>query len=250
MNRLLKYNQISDTDPDIQDSLKALERGGVIIHHRRHYMFPSPMAKSVYLRRFFRLNDEHVEGFRNDLLKDGISTDWKDYSIYQFIEVVLSRIDSKKIENTLSYGKEKRPLESFYQFEFYRYSMPLCQVLRISDCHVEIGRAFDSVGRLDFYVNHSLQWGIEMVRDNNGIEAQLNRFETYYKLIPLKSWVLLHFVYKIDANVSYPQLHEHEVQIRVDAWKRSGFETFTMVYLDSNNKQVSKKVNFFSKVKK
>lgn len=72
--------------------------------------------------------------------------------------------------------------------------MPLCQVLRIRDCHVEVGRAFDSVGKLDFYVNNPLQWGIEMVRDNNGIEAHVNRFKTYYKPIPLKSWLLLHFV--------------------------------------------------------
>jgi len=70
--------------------------------------------------------------------------------------------------------KEYRILEQTWQKEFYRIATSQLPSENFISC--DVGHIYGSNGLLDFYINGSLKWMIEIVREGSNLNEHLNRF--------------------------------------------------------------------------
>lgn len=103
-----------------------------------------------------------------------------------------------RLSLTRSSDDDNAPLwEAQWQSEFY---MATAESLpRDTTISPEVGRIFDSDGRLDFIVNGKLGWGVELLRNSDRLGKHVARFETggiYHGMVKagkVKDWVVLDF---------------------------------------------------------
>ena len=80
----------------------------------------------------------------------------------------------------------------------------------------DVGHVFGVNSFLDFYVNGELQWGVELLREGQGLRKHTLRFEKdgQYANIPLKAWAVVDFrhiskkVLDPAANIWYAMYNE------------------------------------------
>jgi len=121
-------------------------------------------------------------------------------SLINFIMELLPLFSKSQLQDLHSGGKDGRPLERSFQMEFFRCAYAALGSQR-GICHADVGAVFGSAGALDFYIDTDLQWGIELLRDSDRLQQHQERFTTrtgIYSMIPLKDWVLLNFVERVD----------------------------------------------------
>jgi hypothetical protein len=101
-----------------------------------------------------------------------------------FIEDCIQRLNRTILQESFSRGKTDGPLyERQWQMEFYRAATSLLSDKQVPSA--DVGAIFGSKGKLDFYINGSLKWGIELLREGEDALGHAQRFEEggdYWKM--------------------------------------------------------------------
>lgn len=98
-----------------------------------------------------------------------------------FIKCTVQRMDRSVLQNTMSLSIDGIRLERMWQMEFYRAALTV-----LSDANFispDVGTIFDCKGYLDFYVNDSLKWAIELLREGNRMKQHEERFQSGKQLM-------------------------------------------------------------------
>jgi hypothetical protein len=111
-------------------------------------------------------------------------------TLEEFLLGCLSQIPRDVLANSLGVGTNDLPLERTWQMEFYRIVWPLLP--KGTYLSADVGSVFGSTGKLDFYINTKKKWGIELLREGNGISAHCHRFASkgIYASISVKELLL------------------------------------------------------------
>ena len=112
----------------------------------------------------------------------------------EFLEQSIHRMSPSKLSKSFGRGDESSPLyERSWQMEWYRASTIV--VPEKESVSADVGPIFGSAGFLDFYVNGSCCWGIELTREGSLLKQHAERFENggIYDKIPLNCWVVIDF---------------------------------------------------------
>ena len=114
-------------------------------------------------------------------------------SFEDFLTRTIERFCPTKLINSLGKGVNSYLLERTWQMEWYRSATTV--VPMDATVSADVGPVFGSSGFLDFYVNGSHSWGIELLREGDKLQEHANRFGTggTYSNIPLKKWAVLDF---------------------------------------------------------
>jgi len=123
-------------------------------------VFPSPSHQRSFLMAY------HKNPFSHDDLP----------SFEAFLVRVMQRFSSAQLLSSLSRTKaDGSILERQWQNEFYRAAKSILgSGIAISP---DTGAYFNSKGFLDFYINSSLQWGIEILREGIDMKKHMERFQ-------------------------------------------------------------------------
>jgi len=113
--------------------------------------------------------------------------------IDEFIIMCLQRLRQSFLQNSKGRGSEDKLLERSWQMEFFRAATSCLG----RDTHIspDVGHIFGTTGFLDFYVNDTKQWAIELTREGDELGEHVSRFEFggLYQLIPKKGAAILDF---------------------------------------------------------
>lgn len=122
------------------------------------YTFPSHLVRSIVLKKLY--NSCFTQAYSNfdDFLKVSFSETC--YLIPHLVHSTLSPPFHHKLSVKHSRGLDDRVFERQFQCEFYRcvrtYLSP------VYHCSPDVGHSFGCKGLIDFYVNSTLKWGIEL----------------------------------------------------------------------------------------
>lgn len=124
----------------------------------RSYSIPSPLIKSIIIRRIYGTSRTPIADltFRNLLI------------------TAVKRLDVNELKHKeLSITSEGDLCERVWQLEFYKAA---------SSClpfeywiHPDVGYQFNLNAYLDFYINSILNWGVELMRLNKNLEEHVGR---------------------------------------------------------------------------
>jgi len=171
-----------------------LYSGLIAITSGDSFIFPSPAIESVVLKRLFGRRQDNDSKF----IKNGI---------INFSKEVVTRMKPSIFESSLGTSVDGTLYERQWQVEFYRAAVSALP----SNCNIspDVGSVFDSKGYIDFYINHNVCWGIELLREGKGAAEHQRRFAKggVYDPIPLKAFLIVDFrgnkPRKIDPNTLY-----------------------------------------------
>ncbi|PYH96186.1 hypothetical protein BO71DRAFT_184152 [Aspergillus ellipticus CBS 707.79] len=113
------------------------------------------------------------------------------------IEVVKRFNPHQLSEPKRAFNRDTSPLEDQYGKEFYRCIDEILRGRMLVSPEFAIDYGNQS-GSLDFYIS-DMNWGIELLRDNDRISEHLNRFEPggqYHRLVQennMNQWIVLNF---------------------------------------------------------
>ena len=140
--------------------MNRLIRDGFLINDNTYLSFASPLIKDIFVARLLSapLGDQ----------------DFKTNDMNSFIENTIRKMRNSAIINSLSRSPDGTLLERHWQNEFYRAaSLSLGNRYYISP---DVGRVFGSSGFIDFYINGTLKWAIEITREGDKIKEHEERF--------------------------------------------------------------------------
>lgn len=187
LNLLLKGPQpFVSTTKESDQQAQVLLRRGCIVREGDRVALSSPAVKSILLSRWLRPpapRDAYLDGF------------------HDFIHRAIQKLNPRRLDTSLSTSaNEGRLLESMWQHEFY---LAACTVLPAEfSLSSDVGREFDSDGRVNFYINSKLGWAIEITREGLLLEESRARFMEggiYYEMVQagdIKEWIVLDFCAK------------------------------------------------------
>jgi hypothetical protein len=178
--------------------IDALVQRGCILHlDDDHVGLASPAVKAILLARWLRPVADPAAF---------IALREPDSGFADFLKRSIARIDSNRLGQSLSTSAWKNSLlESMWQHVYY---MAACLILpqRFS-LSSDVGRKFKSTGRIDFYVNSTLGWGIELTRESLNLDAHLARFQPggiYHGMVTskhIKHWIVLNFCAQLPSTL-------------------------------------------------
>jgi hypothetical protein len=140
------------------------------------YNFPSNFIKSIYLGILCRPN--HIINYK----LPNIPT-------LDFICEVLKIIDIQNIRKSAADNKMP-PYEVQWTVSFYKalsYFLPPEKHFITLGCHKK------TAGYVDFYINGSLKWLIELCREGSNVNEHVNRNEKNYKDINCNYYLVIDF---------------------------------------------------------
>eukprot|EP00742_Colponemidia_sp_Colp-10_P009092 GILJ01009891.1.p1 GENE.GILJ01009891.1~~GILJ01009891.1.p1 ORF type:complete len:596 (-),score=34.79 GILJ01009891.1:114-1901(-) len=120
-----------------------------------------------------------------------------------FVRDCLARLDFGKLKLSSSVGSTGLLFESKWQMEFYCAAKGLLE----ADMHVDpdVGRVFNIDGKLDFYINSTLKWGIEFLVQSRDIVGHHQRFDTTrgrYAGIPMNLYLVVDFIKVSESDMN------------------------------------------------
>jgi hypothetical protein len=131
---------------------------------------------------------EWMLGFKNPSPPSSLDTD----NLQTFVFKVISKFSPRLLayEQRIGPGCIQRPLEAQYHDEFY------CTCHILSNGSVVSFPELGTVeGQIDFYILPK-EWGIELLREGNGIEEHSSRFSTpgsYATILGFSDYIILYF---------------------------------------------------------
>ena len=192
---------------------ESLVRAGILVLHPStgHLTFSAPAVRQVVLLRYLAPARQSP----SEPVSDGLQA---------FLLRALPRIDSLRLQQSYALGADGYPSEACWQYL-------LCSVLNDSfpmdSVSPDVGHKFGSKGRVDFYINSTYGWGIELTREHDRLEQHFLRFlpkgtkyhvvtskgceertsderpGTYYGMIAqgtLRQWLLVDFCHDIPTT--------------------------------------------------
>jgi len=193
-------------------SLRQLVQYGIVVQcPGREYRFSSMFSKNLYARQRFCPQQAPVE-------LQGPNPD-----IHIFVKMVIVGMCADNINQSLTRGKDGRPLEILYQKEMERSAFGLIPIS--TNIHCQFGG--DS-GRktLDLYINGPYRFALELLRDDNDLKEHCNRFEkpsahqpdstvgNYYHLVSsgqVKQWAVIQLFVGVMPKRAYTSAHAYRV---------------------------------------
>jgi len=177
-----------------QDVYKPFLYTGLIAitSSKNFFIFPSPAVEKMVLRTLFGQRQHNDR----KLIESGIINFSKD---------VVIRMKQSTLNSSLSTSVNGTLYERQWQVEFYRAAVsllpPTCSV------NPDVGSIFGSKGYIDFYINHDVCWGIELLREGKGAAEHQRRFTGVYDPIPFNAFLMVDFrkttPRKMDPNTLY-----------------------------------------------
>lgn len=160
--------------------------------------FAAPVVRQVALSRFIVPNvdmtrphfDSLAKLLEHALMRFGsLTRTIHSHSSHRF------NPEHLRLSLTRSSDDENAPIwEAQWQSEFYLATAQLLPPgVTISP---EVGKIFDSDGRLDFIINGSRGWGVELVRNSSTLAKHVSRFANGHGMVEngtVKDWVVLDF---------------------------------------------------------
>jgi len=120
----------------------------------------------------------------------------KPKSFEEFLIRCLKALKPSYLQNCLGKGREyyreegkskerTRILEQTWQKEFYRIATSQLPQRHFISC--DVGHLYGSKGLVDFYINDSLKWMIEIDREGDRLKNHVERFDTSLPDVPMES---------------------------------------------------------------
>jgi hypothetical protein len=111
----------------------------------------------------------------------------------EFMTRTIERMSPSALAKSLGRGVNSRLLERSWQMAWYKAATSTSPYG--STISPDVGSVFGSVGFLDFYVNGSYCWGVELLREGSQIKEHAKRFVRggQYEEIPLQEWAIVDF---------------------------------------------------------
>jgi len=116
--------------------------------------------------------------------------------IVNFSKETVKRMNPLCFQNSLSTASESEDsalFERHWQVEFYRAASSLVPNQRYIS--PDVGPRFGGKGYIDFYINHHLAWGVELLREGKGLAEHQRRFASdgRYANLQLSDYILIDF---------------------------------------------------------
>jgi len=204
---LFYHEQMQFGKEEEKDAAKSLEKKGFLVEEDSVYSFTSPIIESVLYEQILRSQQsEDVEITKNT---DGTYTP----SIKEICYKALTKMNFNiliGIENAAN----ERLKEASWNFEFYR---ALTSVINIIKHPISPENSKNvKKGRIDFYINGEIHWGIETFIEDNKIGEHCGRFDKdeKYGVFEENQYVVMNFRQKT-ANFSENKFKEFDNLIRV-----------------------------------
>ena len=185
----LVFSLADDNKPDFA-ILQRLIKIGVIqsVETPNHYQFTAPLVYDAVYRSFMSGSDV-------------IENPTSDADFQHFLLCVLTNINPHRLIGSCHFQGRKTGNvdEDFWQKEFYRsMAKQLSGKLSIS---TNVGRKFKEkqwstrVGFMDFYINHNVKWGFELVCGGKNLQERISRFLEggRYHHYDFNKWVVIDF---------------------------------------------------------
>lgn len=196
LERLLVENEVEVPEPPDAAVTRLLKCGCLEKRSERHVTLVSPVLKTILQHWWVRPPPDAGASVQAGL-----------EGFFAFLCRTIRCLDPQRLSTSLSKSSYTAKttnneeidtlLESALQLEWYRAS---CRVLPHGySLSSDVGRVFDSAGRIDFYVNTTLCWGIEIAREGIRLGAHLARFRPggiYHGMVTngaLKHWIVVNF---------------------------------------------------------
>ncbi len=162
---------------EVIDLIKA---GILARNHKGDVIFTAPVVRAAFIWKLYG---------------ESAPRSFTVASLEEFIVECVTRMNPDILKRSKSIGADKRLLERQWQMEFYR-----CAVQIVSHQHSispDVGQIFNSEGFLDFYVDDTWKWGIELLREGDEMKSHSERFAPggiYEAIAPeMAAWVILDF---------------------------------------------------------
>ena len=171
---------------------KLIVRGYLVITVTKRVEITTPLLELILFNRLYQTTQKRTRDFA---------------TLEEFLLECLSQIPRDVLANSLGVGTNDLPLERTWQMEFYRIAWSLLP--KGTYLSADVGSVFGSTGKLDFYVNTKKKWGIELLREGDGISQHCDRFSSkgIYASIPVKEFVVIDFRSDLkEARLTLPNL--------------------------------------------
>ena len=195
------------------DILIHMVKIGVIqqLQEQNQYGFTAPLVYDAVYNHFINGNSS-------------IDPD-SDESFINFLLSVFSRFNPALLRGSTQYlGYETGSVyEDLWQKEFYR-----CIAEHLSKKYCIFTNAGRELrGFMDLYINGTVNWGFELLREGKGLQAHVDRFhqDGQYQYYVLRKWVV------IDFRKSIPS--ERIVNVCYVVYSKD-YTTFTVLYKNTN----------------
>lgn len=219
---------------DLQDRhavlIDSLVLRGCLVHvDDNNVALASPAVRAILVSKWLRPR-AHDYAY--------IAKDQPDGGFMDFHRRTLAEIDSARLASCLSQSALRETLvESMWQHVYFKAACSVLPAKYSLSC--DIGRKFKSSGRIDFYINSTLRWGIELTRENLKLTEHLARFAPgglYYPMVAsgdIANWVVLNFCQQLPSEDLRPRV--------VYAVYNADFTQFTLHYIlqEPGGKQVT-----------
>lgn len=195
-------------DSAATDQAETLIRAGILVLVPGNRLcFSAPAVRQVVLLHYLAPARSPLQGVAVDDLKG-------------FFLRALPRIDPVRLRESYALGADGFPSEACWQYV-------ICCILNAAlpeGCvSPEVGHVFDSKGRVDFYVNTSYGWGIELTREHDRLQQHYARFQpkgTYYRMLEqkvIRHWLLIDFCHEKPSSWIADD-HVLHVVFAADTW--------------------------------
>jgi len=145
--------------PQDENTCLYLIRAGIFARNNDRLSFPAPLLRMIYMQR---------------LHSSTVPTEGSEH-LEPFIIESIRRMDHRTLRNSLGVGTDDKILERGWGMEFYRTSTSILTASH--SISPEVGRTFHSQGLMDFYIDGSLKWAIELLREGDRAKEHQDRFK-------------------------------------------------------------------------
>jgi len=163
-----------------EQTCTALIKSGTLVFNdsSRTVSFSSPLISYIAAIRLYSSDRPTVDKVNN---------------LDEFIIMCLQNLRQSFLQNSKGRGSEDKLLERSWQMEFFRAATSCLG--RDTYISPDVGHIFGTTGFLDFYVNDTKQWAIELTLEGDALGEHVSRFEFggLYQLIPKKGVAILDF---------------------------------------------------------
>eukprot|EP01089_Gocevia_fonbrunei_P015495 TRINITY_DN4545_c0_g2_i1.p1 TRINITY_DN4545_c0_g2~~TRINITY_DN4545_c0_g2_i1.p1 ORF type:complete len:459 (-),score=57.24 TRINITY_DN4545_c0_g2_i1:2-1378(-) len=144
-----------------QDCHNLLLKAGILAltQDGENVQLSAPVMATILLNRIFSPQQPHSGGPSD---------------VDSFVMASLSEFDVNTLRNSYSRGTDGKPLEALWNAELYRTANKIIDRCHIVSC--DVGAALGSTGFIDIFVNGSLMWGFELLREGKDLKGHIDRF--------------------------------------------------------------------------
>ena len=202
-NEMNAFNDQDNADDVL--SYTWLKKSGILVEMPDStFTFSSPLAKRYYSSWIFPKRSQD-----NPL------------TLFALIRRVITSMSSSVLKNSTTIGDF--PKEATFQHLFMEgianFTKPSCSICpelsKIFPNDTSVGPPEEILGEIDFYLNSSLRWGVELLVNGRGITEHIDRFGEKGKYFPLKAKDYVVVDIRGNANGEITRIIKHSKRISV-----------------------------------